>query len=111
PPADMMATGDYLASSLERRLMAAAGYDADRDRAIQSVVSPLSLKPRVAHDCRFMFAATGDQFVPIEQINALWQHWQQPKISWCTGGHVSALMQKAPRTLIDEAIAKTLCAP
>ncbi len=111
PPADMMATGDYLASSLERRLMAAAGYDADRDRAIQSVVSPLSLKPRVPHDCRFMFAATGDQFVPIEQINALWQHWQQPKISWCTGGHVSALMQKAPRTLIDEAIAKTLCAP
>ena len=111
PPSDVIATGEYLATSLERRLMAAAGYDVSRDRALQSVVSPLHLRPRIAHDRRFMFAATGDQFVPIEQINALWQHWQQPKISWCTGGHVSALMQKAPRVLIDEAIAKALCAP
>ncbi len=54
-----------------------------------------------------MFAATADQFVPIEQIRALWLHWERPRISWSTGGHLGALLQREPRRLVDEAIATT----
>lgn len=105
PPTDMVAHREYLSSSQDRRLAAIAGVDIERERAVYSVVAPLDLSPRVPHSGRFIFAATGDQFVPVEQVHALWQHWEQPRISWCTGGHVSALMQRAPRELIDEALA------
>jgi len=71
------------------------------------VVSPLGMPPRVEHRGRYIFAATGDQFVPIEQVRALWQHWERPRIYWCTGSHVSAMMQRGPRDLVDEAIAAT----
>ncbi len=107
PPSDVLNTGEYLSSSIERRIPAAAGVDLDRDRSIQRVVSPLGMPPRVEHRGRYIFAATGDQFVPIEQVRALWQHWERPRIYWCTGSHVSAMMQRGPRDLVDEAIAAT----
>jgi len=107
PPTDVLNTGEILSSSIERRIPAAAGVDLARDRAIQRVVSPLAMPCRVAHGGRYIFAATGDQFVPIEQVRALWQHWERPRICWCTGSHVSALMQRGPRDLVDEAIAAT----
>jgi pimeloyl-ACP methyl ester carboxylesterase len=105
PPADLIATNEHMASSLDRRVAAAAGADFARDRAVQSVVCPLALSPRLDRDRRFIFAATGDQFVPVEQVRALWRHWERPRISWCTGGHVSALLQREPRALVDEAVA------
>jgi len=105
PPTDMIAQREHLAGSFERRLLDAAGVDAKMDRAVYSVVAPLSLKPMVPLNRRFIYAATGDQFVPVEQIHALWQHWEQPRISWCTGGHVSSMNQREPRMLVDEALA------
>lgn len=108
PPTDMIAHADYLASPVERREALIAGVDPQRDRAIFSVVAPLALTPRVPQPARFMYAATGDQFVPVEQVRALWAHWEQPKISWCRGGHLSALSQRAPRELVQEAVRATL---
>lgn len=108
PPSDMIhTTREYLAGSVERRLSAAAGVDNERDRALYRVVSPLAMSPRIEHRGRFIFAATGDQFVPIEQVRALWLHWQKPRISWCTGGHLSSQMQREFHLLVDEAIAAT----
>ncbi|MBP6682780.1 MAG: prolyl oligopeptidase family serine peptidase [Halioglobus sp.] len=108
PPSDMIhTTREYLAGSVERRLSAAAGVDNKRDRELYRVVSPLAMSPRVEHKGRFIFAATGDQFVPIEQVRALWLHWQKPRISWCTGGHLSSQMQREFHLLVDEAIANS----
>ncbi len=107
PPSDMIAHRDYLASSLERRTAAAAGVDSAREQLIYRVVSPLALDPLVPFEKRYLFGATGDQFVPIEQVQALWQHWGQPRIRWTTGGHVSALMQRDPKILVDEALVET----
>jgi hypothetical protein len=101
-------TGQYLASSIERRIPAAAGVDIERDRKLLSVVSPFTFAPRVSRERLFLYAATGDQFVPIEQISALWRYWQEPMISWCTGGHLSALKQRVSHDLIDEAITAAL---
>lgn len=108
PPTDMIAQSEYLAGTRERRLAGIAGVDLARDRAVYSVVSPLRLPPLVPHGGRFIFAATGDQFVPIEQVHALWRHWERPRISWCRGGHVSALMLPEPRRLVDEALETSL---
>lgn len=105
PPADLIATGERLAGDLEQQVFRAAGLDFDRDRAVHRVVSPLALRPRLERERRFIFAATGDRFVPVEQVRSLWLHWERPRISWCTGGHLSALMQHAPRAFVDEAIA------
>lgn len=104
PPTDMIAHREYLASTAERRLAAIAGVDVERDRAVHSVVSPLRLPTLVPHGGRYLFAATGDQFVPIEQVHALWLHWDRPRIEWSRGGHQSALLQRQPRTFIDAAV-------
>jgi len=108
PPTDMIAHREYLASPQERRVASIAGVDLAIDRVLYRVVAPLDLAPRVPQQGRFMFAATGDQFVPVEQVHALWRHWERPRISWATGGHVSALMQAEPRKLVDEAVAASL---
>lgn len=108
PPSDLIATGELLAGSLERRVLRVAGVDFGRDRALHRVVSPLAMSPRLARDRRFLLAATADQFVPIEQVRALWLHWERPRIHWCTGGHLSALLQRGPRAFVDEAIAASL---
>jgi len=104
PPSDLIATNELLATSLERRIARAAGVDFERERAIHRVVSPLAVSPRLERDRRFLFAATGDQFVPIEQVRALWLHWERPRIRWCIGGHLSALMQRETRAFVDEVL-------
>lgn len=111
PPTDMIAHRTYLAGTNERRMTSLAGVSDVRDSAVYSVVSPLAIPPLVVHPGRHIFAATGDQFVPIEQVHALWQHWEQPNIRWCKGSHISALMQKESKRLIDEALSDTFCAP
>jgi hypothetical protein len=108
PPTDMSAHAEYLASPLERRLAAIAGVNSERDRAINRVVAPLALAPMVAHSGRFIYAATGDQFVPVEQAHALWRHWEKPRITWCRAGHISVLMQQSPRQLVLDAVRETL---
>jgi hypothetical protein len=109
PPADMPATNDYLASSVERRITAAAGINRAQERDLYRVVSPLAVTPHIPREARFMIAATADQFVPIEQARALWLHWEQPGIHWSTGGHLSTLFQDKPRQLVDDALTATLC--
>jgi len=111
PPADMIHTREYFASPHQQRMFTAAGVDAKRDSGVHSVVSPLRFKPKVERDRRFIFAGTGDQFLPLEQVRALWHHWQQPHIRWCKGGHVSTLLQREYRMLVDEALARSFEIP
>lgn len=108
PPTDMIAHREYLASPHEQRLGKIAGLSVERDCAVNSVVAPLVQLPLIPRHARFIYGASGDQFVPVEQVHALWQHWEQPEISWCRGGHMSALMQRAPRELVRHAVSRTL---
>jgi hypothetical protein len=108
PPTDMIAHREYLASPLEQRLGKIAGLSVERDCAVNSVVAPLVMGPLVPPQSRFIYGATGDQFVPVEQVHALWQHWEQPEVSWCRAGHLGALMQRAPRELVRRALSRTL---
>jgi hypothetical protein len=91
PPTDMVALDKVLTSGLDRRRRAAAGVEPDKEHALYSVVAPLADPAKVPFARRFIYAASGDQFAPIEQALALWHHWDRPRIHWCKGGHVSAI--------------------
>lgn len=108
PPSDMIAQLEYYAGTMERRQFAAAGVDWTRERAVTSVVAPLAMPTQVPVEGRYIFGATGDQFVPIEQVNALWRHWEQPRIRWATSGHVTALQQRGLFELVEEAVESRL---
>lgn len=57
-------------------------------RAVTHVVSPLSMKPRIPVEGRFIIAGTADRVVRPDQPRALWRHWDHPRIHWFDGGHV-----------------------
>jgi len=73
------------------------------ERAL-SVVSPFSFQPRVRHDRRFLFAGIADQLTSPDHAHALWRHWEEPRVAWYQGGHVSFLWQQEVRALVLEAL-------
>jgi len=73
------------------------------ERAL-SVVSPFSFAPRVPHDRRFLFAGIADQLTSPEHAHDLWNHWEQPRVAWYQGGHVSFLWQREVQELVHHAL-------
>jgi dienelactone hydrolase len=65
------------------------------------VVSPLAFTPQVPRDRRFLFAATEDRMVPADQVRDLWQHWEQPRIEWYPGAHVTFAAHPRVRSLVE----------
>ncbi len=57
--------------------------------------SPLSYKPLVAKQKRMIIAGLGDSFIPAEQPQSLWEHWEQPNIHWFNGGHLEQMSQSS----------------
>lgn len=65
-------------------------------------LSPLVLEPRVPHERRLIVAGTLDRFArPSTQAIELWRHWDEPKIHWYHGGHVSVFWAKGVQDAID----------
>jgi dienelactone hydrolase len=56
--------------------------------AVQSVVSPLVLQPKLPRDRRYVFAGLGDRMSTSGQALRLWEHWERPSMAWYPGGHV-----------------------
>lgn len=108
PPTDMIAHREHLAGSSERRMAAVAGVDPVRDTQVHRVVSPLAMPARVPRDARFLLAASCDQFVPVEQVHALWRHWEEPTTHWVKGGHLSSLMQASGPRFVADALRRSL---
>jgi hypothetical protein len=69
-----------------------------------SVVSPFSFAPRVPRDRRFMYAGVVDQLTSPDHARDLWHHWEEPRVAWYQGGHVSFLWQREVRAIIHEAL-------
>ena len=76
------------ARSIQHRIM---GGEAEN---VYRVVSPLRFTVKVPLDRRFIFAGYGDRLATPEQAQRLWQHWDQPPISWYSGNHVGYLWSK-----------------
>ncbi|MAA74307.1 MAG: hypothetical protein CMN28_06325 [Salinisphaeraceae bacterium] len=91
---------------LHRRYIETAGISLADARRLLQVVSPLGMNCRVAHDRRFIFAATGDQIVPPEQAHRLWQHWGQPEMHWYQGSHLSVRRERSACQFMTAALGR-----
>ena len=56
---------------------------------VLSVISPLALEPRIPRERRWIFAGVADRLVPADQVHDLWKHWEQPRIAWYPGSHLT----------------------
>jgi hypothetical protein len=72
-----------------------------------SVVSPLTLEPRVPKERRYIYAAVCDRLVPADQVHDLWVHWDRPRIVWYQGGHLTFRFHPEVRRLVGEALAES----
>ncbi|HVA05171.1 MAG TPA: alpha/beta hydrolase [Acidimicrobiales bacterium] len=79
---------DIRARSIEHKIM---GGPAE---SVYRVVSPMSFEAKVPRRSRFIFAGFGDRLAFPDQAQRLWEHWDQPRISWYSGGHVGYLWSK-----------------
>jgi hypothetical protein len=76
----------------------------DEVSEILSVISPLVLPSKVARDRRYIFAAVCDRLVPPDQPRDLWRHWEQPRIEWYQGSHVTFRAHAGVERFINDAL-------
>jgi len=69
-----------------------------------SVASPFSFAPRVPRERRFLYAGLADQLASPDHARDLWHHWDEPRVAWYQGGHISFLWQREVREIINEAL-------
>lgn len=76
-------------------------------RAVNHVISPLSLTPRVPRERLFICAGTADRVVPPNHARALWRHWDRPEIHWFSGSHVLGMLHPSIRDFVEHAVRST----
>ena len=80
--------------------------------ALLRVVSPLAMQPLISRERRAIFAGIADRVVPAAEANALWRHWERPRIAWYQGTHRAFLSTPEGRTFVAAALrAAGLAAP
>ena len=89
------------ARAIEHKIMGGAAENVYR------VVSPMSFEAKVRKDRRFIFAGFGDRLAPPDQALRLWEHWDQPRISWYSGNHVGYLWSKQVSDFLIASLAET----
>jgi hypothetical protein len=72
--------------------------------AVQSVVSPLVLTPKLSRERRYVFAGLGDRMSTSGQALRLWEHWDRPRIAWYPGGHVGFWWVASVNRFVTEAL-------
>ncbi len=72
--------------------------------AVQRVVSPLVLTPKLPKDRRFVFAGVGDRMSTSGQAQRLWDHWERPRVAWYPGGHVGFWWAGSINRFVTEAL-------
>jgi len=88
------------------------GYRFKRVERLFEVVSPLAIPPGVPRERSYLYAGLADRLAAPELALGLWRHWDQPRVSWYNGSHVSFLWERDVRALLLEALrAHGLLAP
>jgi dienelactone hydrolase len=82
------------------------GLTRERSQQVLRVVSPLALPLQVPKERCAIFGATADQLVPPDQVHDLWEHWQQPRIAWYPGSHVTFMAHAPVRQLVREVLSE-----
>lgn len=80
------------------------GIHRARTETLMRVVSPLALEPVVPHERRYIFAGVSDRLVTPDQVRDLWAHWEQPRIEWYQGAHLSFRFHPQVHRFVREAL-------
>ncbi len=104
PATDLTALTQRLDSPYKLEQLKQAQFSWEHVHEVLSVVSPLVLSPKVPQERRYIFGGAVDRIVPPNQVWALWQHWERPRIVWYAGGHISIHWEPEVRALVREAL-------
>jgi hypothetical protein len=72
----------------------AHGITLDRFRELWQVHAPLRRPPLVSRERRFVIGALGDRICPPAHADALWTHWERPRVHWYPGGHLAQFRRR-----------------
>jgi len=97
---------DHMPSIVERAALRVGLSFPEIERLLR-VISPLAMAPQLPVERRFLFAALADQLAPFDHARDLWEHWDQPRIAWYHGSHVSYLWEAEVKALLEEAFRAT----
>lgn len=104
PAVDFLRLTERLGAPLQIRAAQSSGFERTQAHELFRVISPLASECRVARDRRAIFAGIADQIVPPDHPRDLWRHWEQPRIVWYPGGHVSFRRHPTVDRLIDDCL-------
>jgi len=107
PVSDFAGLSELHSSPLLVRSLHEEGLTVDKLRELYRVVSPLAIAPKVDRERRFIFGGISDRLAPATQVHQLWEHWDQPKLFWYQGGHVSFVWDRKVREFIESAFLET----
>jgi hypothetical protein len=68
------------------------------------VVSPLAVRPLVPREHRYLYAGVADRLASPEHALDLWRHWEEPRLAWYQGSHISFLWERSVTALLREAL-------
>jgi hypothetical protein len=80
------------------------GIEEHHMEEITRVISPLVLPCVVPRERRYIFGGVADRLVPPDQVRDLWRHWDEPRIEWYQGAHLTFPRHPKVRGLIREAL-------
>ncbi len=83
--------------------VARVGLSFEKIERVLSVVSPLELKARVPRERRFLYAGLADRLASPDHARDLWEHWEEPRVAWYHGSHVSFLWEPEVKELLLDA--------
>jgi hypothetical protein len=86
------------------RLAEGLGFPFANLQHVLRVISPLAMPPRVPHERRFLYAGRADRLAPPDHARDLWRHWEQPRLDWYDGSHVSFLWERKVQDLLEWAL-------
>lgn len=73
------------------------------------LVRPMELSPSLPAERILLVHGRSDAIAPAEAVQALWEAWGRPRLSWYDGGHFSAFLRPRPvldrcRAFLDEVL-------
>ncbi|MDG2335297.1 MAG: CocE/NonD family hydrolase [Myxococcota bacterium] len=87
---------------LQLEYLAHLGVDEALVAELMTVISPLTLAPKVPLEARLIFGGTADRLVSPDHIRDLANHWDQPKTLWYSGGHLGFRMDPRIQHGVDQ---------
>lgn len=74
--------------TIVRAVMRASGWTLRDARRLLAVSSPLTWRPRVPIERRFIIGGVGDRLAPPKHTCLLWDHWDRCRLYWFPGSHL-----------------------